>query len=99
MHSEGCCFEIGGLNGKISKICLKKLSFNKPWRLFNVSERINALVYGYTPTNSNFETGGGMDAAAGREGQDSSSSCFVRSNTFFSSLTVHQAGKARPHTM
>ena len=61
MHSEGCCFKTGVLNGKTTKICLGKLPFNKPRGLSNVSERINAFpthplegIPFICPPNSNF---------------------------------------------
>ena len=50
--------------------------------------------------NTNFEIGGGKDAAAGFwVFQVSSVVCPVRSNTLFSSFTVHQAGKDNPQTI
>ena len=50
--------------------------------------------------NNNFEIGGGKDAAAGFwVFQVSSVVCPVRSNTLFSSFTVHQAGKDNPQTI
>ena len=51
-------------------------------------------------SNSNFKIGGGKDAAAGFwVFQVSSVVCPVRSNTLFSSFTVHQAGKDNPQTI